>query len=203
MPMVTWLKVTDYMHPWLQLTLGCRWRVRDQKVVCILHIPGVREVLMEQEVTDDFTMDPKQGVGNSMSCTRRNCYQQGLVVDPGVMEREYGVTKELMALFVPIECPKLAMTKHGILRPWSLDYSLSRSQANDLRELLREEFWKAVGEFSMEYASKHEGQRYAQANMIEAFCAETKTPDIFVDAMRNEWHRRLRNKKSLSPTLSK
>ena len=44
------------------------------------------------------------------------------------------------------------------------------------------------------YAREHRGERYAQQDMIEDFCRETRTDDIHVPAIRREWQRRVKRK---------
>lgn len=195
MPAIVWLKITDYMHPWLQHELGCALRIKEQKVVCVQHLPGARDILMEETV-DDTTLDPKRTMGACLSDTRKNCYAAGLVLDPEVMERQYGVTQKQMDMLVPIECPKMCITKYGVLRPWTLDTTMSKSQAMAMQKLLRQAFWDAVSEFSKRYAREHEGEKYAQVEMIEAFCEETETPDLHVESMRREWQRRQKRQES-------
>lgn len=189
MPAVVWLKVTDYMHGWLQYELGGAMRIKGQRVVCPFDLPGVKET-MRMETADDM-MDQRP-VGLSMSDTWKNCIEAGLEIDPESMEKTYGITKSTMDLFVPVECPKRRMTRNGVLRPWTLEVNLGRQQANALQRLIREEFWKAVGRFNEEYARKMGGRKYPAVDMIEAFCAETKTPDLYVAAMRREWQRRVK-----------
>ena len=194
-PPIAWLKVTDYMHDWLQYELGGGARIKDQRVVCVQDIPGARDIL-KMEAKEDL-MD-KEPVGNGMSATRRNCYMAGLDLDEEVMEKEYGVTRELMKLFVPIECPKRCLTKYGVLRRWTFDYGFSKEQASAMQRLLRKEFWEAVEEYDRKYARKMDGEKYPAIDMIEAFCAETKTSEVYVDAIRREWQRRVKREKERS-----
>ncbi len=56
--------------------------------------------------------------------------------------------------------------------------------------MLRQEFWKAVEEFDAEYKRKMNGERYPAVDMVEEFCLENETPDMYVDAIRREWQRR-------------
>ena len=195
-PSIVWLKVTDYMHAWLQYELGGASRISEQRVVSVQHIPGARAVLKME--TEDDVMESRKVV-NAMSATRHNCLVCGLDLDPDFIGKTFGVTKAGMKLFVPIECPKMCLTKHGVLRPWTLDISLGREQASALQRLLRHEFWKAVDTFNLGYARKMGGKRYPQVEMIEAFCQETGTPDIFVDAMRREWQRRVKRGETTTP----
>lgn len=197
-PPIVWLKVTDFMHGWLQKELGGEARVGEQRVISVQHLPGAREIL-RMETSED--MMEKHPLGNAMSGTRKNCFSAGLAIDPEVMRREYGVTKELMALFIPIECPKMCLTRKGVLRPWTLDVCLGKEQATAFQRLLRREFWLAVEEFDHEYAAGLNGRKYPAIDMVEEFCRRTKTPDVYAQAIRREWQRRLqRTGKSDEPT---
>ena len=186
LPAIVWLKCTDYLHGWLQYELGCAHYVGEQKVVCVQHLPGAREVL-RMETWEDM-MEPMK-VGNVMSATRRNCIAAGLKLDPDVIERQYGMTKETMSLFVPIECPKMCLTKNGVLRPWTNDVCFGQKQAKAMAKLLFREFWKAVAEFDREYAKKMNGEKYAAKDMVEEFCEKTNTYSYHVDTIRREWMR--------------
>lgn len=190
-PAIVWLKMTDYTHGWLQFELGGGARVKNQRVVCVQHLPGARRVLRMEAVEDMMERKP---IGNAMSATRKLCMEAGLEIDPDTMEKEYGVTQERLELFVPVECPKMCMTKHGVLRPWTLDVCFGKEQATAMQALLRAEFWKAVEEFDREYAQSMDGEKYPAVEMIEAFCAKTETPDLYVEAMRREWQRRCKRR---------
>lgn len=190
-PPIVWLKVTDFMHGWLQRELGGEARIGEQHVISIHHLPGARDIFRMQILED---MMEKRPPGNAMSGTRKNCFCAGLSIDPEVMEREYGVTKELMAQFVPIECPKMCMTRNGVLRPWTLDICFGKEQATAFQRLLRKEFWNAVEEFDREYAAGLKGRKYPAIEMVEEFCRRTKTPDLYAQAIRREWQRRLQYK---------
>lgn len=187
LPAIAWLRVADFMHGWLQSELGGAARVREQRIVCVMHLPGARE-LMKMETTEDFMK--KQKIGNAMSDTKKNCIEAGLGYDADAITDMYGLTKDDLRQFVPIECPAMCMTKNGVLRPWTLDVCFGREQASALQQLLRDAFWAAVGSFSDDYAREHAGERYAQVKMIEAFCRHTGTPDLYVESMRREWQRR-------------
>ena len=167
--------------------------VGEQRVICVQHLPGAREVL-RMETWEDVMGAAK--VGNAMSATRRNCLAAGLTLDADVIEQQYGMTKETMRLFVPVECPRMCLTKNGVLRPWTNDVCLGRKQARLLTEVLYAAFWQAVEAFSRKYALAHRGERYAQADMIEAFCHETGTSDVHVDALRRQWQRQQKRKAS-------
>lgn len=188
-PAIVWLKMTDYMHGWLQWELGGEARVKDQRVVCVQHLPGARAILRMETVED---MMEKKPIGNVMSATRKNCMEAGLNIDEDVMAREYGVTREAMKLFVPVECPKMCLTKSGVLRPWTLDVCLGREQAAAMQRLLRNAFWQAVEEYDAKYARKMNGKKYPAVDMVEEFCMDTETPDLYVEAIRREWQRRVK-----------
>ena len=181
------------MHGWLQWELGGEARVKDQRVVCVQHLPGARAILRMETVED---MMEKKPIGNVMSATRKNCMEAGLNIDEDVMAREYGVTREAMKLFVPVECPKMCLTKSGVLRPWTLDVCLGREQAAAMQRLLRNAFWQAVEEYDAGYARKMNGKKYPAVDMVEEFCMDTETPDLYVEAIRREWQRRVKRVKS-------
>jgi hypothetical protein len=187
-PPIVWLKMTDYMHGWLQWELGGGARVKDQKVVCVQHLPGARAIL-RMETMEDLELGPMKD-DKSMSATRKNMLEAGLEIDESVVEREYGLTKDLLKLFVPVECPKMCLTKYGVLRRWTLDVNLGKQQAGELQRLLRAAFWQAVDDFNTEYARKMDGQKYPAVDMVEEFCMMTETPDTYVEAIRREWQRR-------------
>lgn len=188
LPSIVWLKMPDYMHGWLQYELGCAVRIKDQRVVCVQHLPGAREIL-RMETVDDVELNPMK-IGSSMSATRKNVLDAGLVLDASVIEREYGITPETMKMFVPIECPQLCLTPHGVLRLWTLDVNLGRHQANELQRLLRTTFWQAVEEHNADYARRMDGAKYPTIEMIEDFCRTTGTPDVYIEAIKREWNRR-------------
>ncbi len=188
-PPVVWLKMTDYMHGWLQHDLGGAARIHNQRVVCVQHLPGARDILRMETAEDVMDHTP---VGNVMSATRRNCLCAGIGIDSSFIECEYGLTAEGLDLFVPIECPRMCLTKNGVLRPWTLDVCFGKEQATAMQRLLRGEFWKAVGEFNEEYARQRGGRGYPAIEMIEGFCTKTETPDLYIDAIRREWQRRVK-----------
>ena len=192
LPAIVWLRMTDYMHGWLEYELGGATRVKDQKVICAFDIPGSREVLRMETVEE--LLDPRP-VGKSMSDTWKNCIEAGLKLDEEVTRNMYGLSKADLKLFVPIECPKRCLTKNGVLRPWTLDVNFSNSQARRMQDLLRGEFWKAVKEYDAAYARKMDGRRYPAVDMIEDFCRDTGTPDLYVEAMRREWQRRVKRER--------
>ena len=188
-PPVAWLKITDFMHGWVQKELGGGARIRNMRVVSVQHIPGARNVLKMETVEDMMERKP---VVNAMSATRMNCISAGMELDASVIEKMYGITEDSLKLFMPIECPKMCLTKSGVLRPWTLDVCFGKDQATALQRLVRTAFWNAVEEFDAAYSRKCHGRRYPAKEMIEDFCVESETPDLYVDAIRREWQRRMK-----------
>lgn len=191
-PAITWLKITDYQHGWLQNEFG-GIEVHNQRVVSVQHIRGAKEIMRMEAISDVAERKP---IEKSMSDTRMNCLLVGMKLDANTTEQLYGIPENQIELFVPIECPRMCMTKCGVLRPWTLDVCMSREQATKLQQLIREEFWGAVTLFSKEYAIQQKGEYYPQVEMIEAFCDLTNTPSIYVETIRREWQRRLKRRKN-------
>lgn len=191
METICWLKVTDYMRGWARCALGCGTKIGKEPLISLYQIMGAKEVL---EIGTDDDLPDHGTPGNAMSATWRCALEVGLEYDPATMECIYGVTEETLEQYLPIACPPTAMTVNGISRAWTNDTCFGREQAMALQKLLREAFWTAVGQYSKQYAQEHRGEKYAQVEMIEAFCRETKTDDMYVEAMRREWQRR--NKRS-------
>lgn len=186
LPPITWLRVTDYMHGWIQQELTGELKIQEQRVVCVEHLKGAHEVLRMETVEAPV----ERPVGKSISSTFRNCIDAGLDIDEDAMRETYGVTREDLKLYLPIECPPKCLTRNGVLRRWTGDTRFGRQQTSAMQQLLRDTFWEAVERFDRAYAQKMGSKDYPAVDMIEAFCAETKTPDIYVDAMRREWQRR-------------
>ncbi len=187
LPAIAWLEMTDYTHGWMQSRLGGGARIGNQRVISVMHLPGAKE-LLKMETKEDY-MD-RVRVKNAMSGTRRNCIDLGLKLDPDIVKQLYGVTAEDLALYVPVECPKMCLTKNGVLRPWTLDVCFGTKQAVALQRLIKKEFWNDVEKFNMEYAQRLNGKKYPAVDMIWDFCKETETPDMYVDAIRREWQRK-------------
>lgn len=191
-PPVAWLKVTEYMAAWLQYELGGGVRVGGQKVARLHYLPGAKDVLLMETLEDTMEMRP---IDNSMSATRHGCYEEGLTLDADVMEKVYGVTRKQFRQYVPIECPMMCRTRNGVIRPWTHDVCFGKKQAAALLCIVRDAFWQAVEEFDQEYARMLEGKSYPAVDMIEAFCRETRTPDLYVESIRREWQRRQKRAK--------
>lgn len=190
---ITWLKMTEFMHGWLYYELGSELRISKCRVVCVQHLPGARDILRMETKKDLF----EPGVGPTMNCMsvrRYLCMDAGIGIDPDVIQKMYGMTKELLGQFIPIECPKLCLTQNGVLRPWTMDVCFSKSQVTALQQMLREAFWEGVEGFARRYAREHEGEKYAQEDMITAFCQLTKTSELHIEAIRREWQRRQKRK---------
>lgn len=194
LPPIVWLKITGYMHPWIQYELGGGAMIKDQKVVCVQHLKGARDILMMETEED---MMEKRPPGNVMSGMRYNCMAAGVGLDPEVMQKDYGITKEILRLYVPVECPKMCLTKYGVLREWRLSIGMRKDQASAMIDLLRREFWAAVSRFNDEYARQQQGRKYAAREMIEEFCEQTHTPDLYVEEIRREWQRRVKRAKDI------
>ena len=197
-PVVTWLKVTDYMHGWVQRELSGGAKIGGKRVVCLQHLDGAHGVF-RMETSDDMTGDDPKGTErtgrkDTLSATRWGCIDAGLTLDAGTVERLYGISREELALYVPIECPKVCLTPEGVLRPWTTDTCFGRQQTTAMQRLLREAFWQGVAEYNREYARRQEGRKYAAVDMIEAFCRDMETSDLYVDALRREWQRRAKRR---------
>ena len=173
---------------------GSKVTVGGHKVLCLQYLDGARDVL-RMESASDVALSPDLPVGMSMSAHRYSMLSAAMVLSAAVVERMYHVTAEELQQFVPIECPRLCLTEEGLLRPWDSDTMLSRTQALQLQGLLRQAFWRAVEQYARQYARRHAGERYAQEEMIEAFCRETKTSELYVPALRREWQRRCKRDK--------
>ena len=189
LPAICWLRVTDFMGAWLQYELGGGVRVKDLRVISVQHLKGARAVLRMETVED--VMEPVPIV-NAMSATRWGCIDAGMTLDEGVTQQVYGISRKELEQFQPVECPRLALTEDGVLRPWTADIYFGAKQATALQRIIREAFWQAVGEFAEKYAAMRHGEKYPQEEMVEAFCKETGTSDVYVPGIRREWQRRVK-----------
>jgi len=189
MPTIVWLRVTEFISGWLIYEFGSKAMVNGRRVVCLQHMDGVRDIL-RMEAVDDMELSPDLPVDLSLSASRYGMLQAAMTLSPEVAERIYHLSPEQLQQFVPIECPRLRLTPDGLLRPWSGNVMLGGAQAKALLRLLREAFWEDVELFAGRYAREHEGERYAQEDMIVAFCKMTKTSELHIEAIRREWQRR-------------
>lgn len=193
MPAIVWLRVVGFVSGWLVYEYGSKAMVNDRKVVCLEPLDGARDIL-RMETVDDMELSPDLPVELSLSAARYGVISAAMALSPETAERMYHISQEQMLQFVPIECPWLRLTQDGLLREWGGDTMLGDAQAKALLRLLREAFWEDVERFAARYAREHEGERYAQEDMIEAFCRMTKTSDIHVEAIRREWQRRCKRR---------
>lgn len=189
MPAIVWLRVTEFIRGWLDYEYGARAMVHGKRVVCVHHLDGVRDIL-RMETVDDTELSTDLPVDLSLSASRYSMLQAAMTLSPEATERMYHLSPEQMQQFVPIECPRLRLTQEGLLREWGGDAMLGDAQAKALLRLLRHYFWEDVERFAGRYAREHEGEKYAQEDMIAAFCRLTKTSDLHIEAMRREWQRR-------------
>ena len=74
LPAIVWLKTTDYMYGWLQHELGGTLRIGSQKVICIQHLKGSREILRMKSTEDTVDGQP---VTNSISSMLRKASTSG------------------------------------------------------------------------------------------------------------------------------
>ena len=173
------------MHEWLFREFGGTVRLYGKPVISISHLPGAREILRQQtqnDVTDDASLRW------SLSAMRMDGLQAGVDIGPKTVESLCGVTPETLQAFVPIECPRMALTVNGVLRPWSRVTSFGQSQAFALIKLLRAAFWQAVEEYEKHFKWPA-GEQHTAIAMTESFCQDTGTPDIYADDLRREWQR--------------
>lgn len=169
------------------MALGGPKRVKDDPVIQVQNLEGAQPVLMMP--TDD-ELHCGDVPGNVICDTWHAALEVGLEMDAQSVEKVFGVTRELFVQYLPVACPPYAIYEDGTVHPWDSDTSFGQQQAASLLRLIREAFWQAVGVFSNAYQQAHKGERYAQVEMIEAFCKEYRTDDVYVEAMRREWQRR-------------
>lgn len=192
LPTVVWLKMTDYTVNWIQYEYGGNLKIRDCQVVSLHHLPAARKILMMETV---YESRKNVVIGLSISAAVKNCIDSGMDIDPETVGEMYGLTKDELKLFVPIECPSMCTSINGVLRRWTHDVNFSQKQAAALQKVLRDAFWDAVIRYDREYSKRMGGKKYPAVDMIESFCKETSTPDIYTDAIRREYHRRCRRNK--------
>jgi len=190
MPAIVWLRVTGFISGWLDYEFGSKVMVNGRRVVCLQHLDGMRDILRMMETVDDTELSPDLPVELSLSASRYSLLQAAMTLSPEVAERIYHLSSEQLQQFVPIEVPRVRLTEEGLLRPWGGDAMFGEHQAKALLRLLRHCFWEGVERFARRYARQHEGEKYAQEDMIVAFCRMTKTSDLHIEAIRREWQRR-------------
>jgi len=189
MPAIVWLRVTEFIRGWLVFEFGSKVTVNGRRVVCLQHLDGVRDIL-RMETVDDMELSPDLPVELSLSAQRYGLISAAMALSPEATERMYHLPPEQLQQFVPIEVPRVRLTEEGLLRPWGGDAMLGDAQAKALLRLLRHYFWEGVERFARHYAREHEGEKYAQEDMIAAFCQMTRTSELHIEAIRREWQRR-------------
>ena len=191
---VAWLHITGYMHDWLFNEFGGSVRLHGKPVVSISHLPGARDVL-RMETHDDMTEPATNRL--SLSSMRMDCIMAGSVISKATVEQMYGVTSEQVKMFIPVECPKMALTKYGVLRPWSRTIAFGKRQATALYRLLFNAFWKRVEDYD-EMLRESGIVPETAISMIEGFCEATGTSEVWAEDLRREWQRRVARKKAKS-----
>lgn len=192
METICWLKITDYMQGWMRATLGGPERVKNDPVIHVHTLDGAGAVMM---MTTDNEPSWMGVPGNVICDTWHAALSVGMEIDARGMQKELGITREVLAQYLPIACPKNALADDGSIHPWDSDTSFGKEQATALQRLLREAFWESVDNYSREYNKEHLGEKYAQIEMLEAFCKEYHTDDMYIQAMRREWQRRCQRAK--------
>ena len=191
-PPVAWLLITQYTHQWLFREFGGAVRLHGYPVLSVASVPEAREILRMQTQEDILQPMPFRW---SLSAMRMDCMQLGIGIGPKSIEEIYGLTAEGLKSFVPIECPKMALTEYGVLRPWNRATAFGQSQAYLLCKLLRSLFWQAVANHQDKMVAEDNAPETA-IELAESFCAETGTPDIYADDIRREWQRQCATKKA-------
>lgn len=194
MPPIAWLQITGYTHDWLCNELGGSITLYEKPVLSITHLQGARKILRMQTEND---MTVKTENRCSLSAMMMDCLQLGCVVGPRTMSDTYNITKEQLNLYLPIECPRMALTEYGVLRPWDRTTAFSKNQANALLFFLRKIFWDAVKEHNDKLISVGQAPETA-IQLIESFVAETGTNEIWIPDLRREWQRQMASKRKKS-----
>ena len=192
-PPVAWLSLTSYMHEWLFREYGGDVRLYGKPVLSIAHIPDAKKLLRQQ--TQDDVMEDGQ-TRWSVSAMRMDFLQHGVelgIKGVGGME----LTREQLNLFLPIECPKMALTQNGVLRPWNRQTSFGQRQAFALTKLLRGAFWKTVADYERNFKWPR-GAEHTAIAMIESFCQDAGVPDIYAADLRREWQRQCATRRKAS-----
>lgn len=192
MEQICWLRITDYMREWARTTLGSPKRVKGEPVLDILSLEGVQSVLLMP------TSDGLPGfgsLGNAMCDTWHAALTVGLDMDAQGMEKEFGITREMLVQYIPVACPAVAITTDGSTHPWNRDTSFGKQQAAAILRLIRDAFWSVVGNYAIQYEDANFGIKYAQIDMLESFCKDYRINDTYLEAMRREWQRRCKRGK--------
>ena len=197
---VTWLRMTEYMHDWLNKSFGGKCALYGKPILSVAHLPGAYKAL-QMEVFDDMQDVAPLQAGQaelkdvlSLSAMRMDCLQHGCRISPDTVDRLCGLTQEQLGAFVPLECPRMAMTAFGVLRPWNRTMAFSRAQSNELIRLLRGAFWQAVADHESQLREKGALPDTA-IELIESFCRDTGMSELWVEDMRRQWQRYLSRRK--------
>jgi hypothetical protein len=192
-PIIIWLKVTDYMHGWLDYEYAGTLHVHGKPIITMFCHDEIRDIL-KKEVIMLWNMEEK--MGNSVPSVQMAIFENALDINEEKCREVYGFTRELMNSYIPFECPRQCLTRYGVLRPWGINVNLKPKQAIAIQKFIRQEFWEAVAEFDEKYKKKMDGKKYPAVAMIEDFCRMTHTPDKYVEAIRREWQRQAKKKKT-------
>ena len=197
---MAWLKMPGYMIAWLEGEYGGSIERHGHKLLSTNHLPNVRRI-MKQETEEDIMVSSEEW--QSLSQTRMNCIQTGLSLNPEAMAAWMQVDTKQIAQYVLMECPRLALTKNGVLRPGTRDTAFSRRQARLLQAELQKAFWNSVNTYDAHYAETHEGH-YPAVDMVAAFCEETGTDEVYIQEIRREFQRKRKTGalKRNSPSLA-
>ncbi len=190
-PAMAWLWVPGYMIAWLEYEYGGALVYYGRKLLSTWQVSGMKAAMREPTL-EDALMNTQEKL--SLSAQRMDCLQAGMQVNADTMATVFGMEARELALYVPLECPKMALTKLGVLRPWQRHIAFSRRQARSILALLQREFWGALAAYNEEYARTHEGW-YPAVEMVESFCDDTNTPEVFIAEIRREWQRKEKRKR--------
>ena len=119
------------------MALGGPKRVKDDPVIQVQNLEGAQPVLM-MPTDDELHSDVVPG--NVICDTWHAALEVGLKMDAWGMEREFGVTRELLSQYLPVACPPYAVADDGTVHPWDSDTGFGQQQATALLRLIREAF---------------------------------------------------------------
>lgn len=191
---VAWLRMTEYTHDWLARCYGGKLALYGKPILSVAHLPGVHKALQMEIFEDMQEVAPAQDKHSeakdvlSLSAMRMDCLQNGCKVSPEAIGRLCGLTREQLGAFVPVECPRMALTAFGVLRPWSRTMAFSRAQSNELIRLLRTAFWQAVTDYEARLREAGEMPDTA-IELIEGFCKENGIGELYMEDLRRQWQR--------------
>jgi len=184
-PAVTWLYVTGYLHDWLFHEFGGTVKLHGRPVISIAHLKGARDILRMETLED---MMDRTASRWAMSAMLMDCVVLGIDIGPKTMKEKYGVTKEQLQCFVPIECPRMALTPYGMLRPWSRVTCFGHKQAQELVKLLRAAFWQAVADHKEKMIADGNAPETA-SELVQSFSKDNGVGEVWQEDLRREWQR--------------